>query len=285
MTNPSETAIITADMAVILDGKALAARIRAKVKDRVAALPKPPVLAVLLVGEDPASAVYVGLKQKACEEAGIAFERLAYPANISEADLVNKIQELNARPEVTGILVQLPLPAQNADTVIAAIDPKKDVDGFHPENLRTLQKGEPGLVPAVALGIVKLIDEAHAPLRERWAAIVSSPLFAKPIEALLAELDMKAFVVDPAGDVAEKTKTADVLIVAAGRPGLITAEAVKPGAIVIDVGTTKVDDKLLGDVDRAAVEPVAGWLTPVPGGVGPMTVAMLLNNVLKAALR
>lgn len=273
-------------MAIILDGKALAARIRAKVKDRVAALPKPPTLAVILVGEDPASAVYVALKQKACEEAGIRFERLAYPANISEKDLVKKVGELNARLDVTGILVQLPLPGQDADAVIAAIDPLKDVDGFHPENLRALLKGEPGLVPAVALGIVKLIDEAHAPLRGRWAAIVSSPLFAKPVEALLAELDMKAFVVDPsAPDVAEKTKTADVLVVAAGRPGLIGADAVKPGAIVIDVGTTKSDGKLLGDVDRAAVEPVAGWLTPVPGGVGPMTVAMLLNNVVKAASR
>lgn len=273
-------------MAVILDGKAIAARIRAKVKERVAALPKPPLLAVVLVGEDPASALYVGLKQKACEESGIKFERLAYPANISKSDLVKKIQELNVRPDVTGILVQLPLPAQDADAVIAAIDPKKDVDGFHPENLKALQSGKPGLVPAVALGIVKLIDEAHAPLRGRWAAIVSSPLFAKPVEALLAELDVKAFVVDPAApDVAEKTKTADVLVVAAGRPGLITGEAVKPGAIVIDVGTTKVGGKLLGDVDRGSVEPVAGWLTPVPGGVGPMTVAMLLNNVLKAASR
>ncbi|TAK03617.1 bifunctional 5,10-methylenetetrahydrofolate dehydrogenase/5,10-methenyltetrahydrofolate cyclohydrolase [Patescibacteria group bacterium] len=271
-------------MAVILDGKTLASRIRAKVKERVAALPARPILAVFLVGEDPASRLYVDLKQKACEEAGIAFERLAYPADASEDELVVKIGELNARPDVTGILVQLPLPSQDADKIVAAIDPKKDVDGFHPKNLDALQSGKPGLVPAVALGIVKLIDEAHAPLRGRWAAIVSSPLFAKPIEALLAELDVKTFVVNPdASDLAEKTKAADVLVVAAGRPGLVRADAVKPGAIVIDVGTTKVDGKLLGDVDFASVEPVAGFLTPVPGGVGPMTVAMLLNNVAKAA--
>ncbi len=272
-------------MAMILDGRALSTRVLAKLKIRCAALKQAPHLAVILVGDDPASHTYVGLKEKACHEVGVVFERFVYPSDVAEGTLIEKVKELNARPEVTGILVQLPLPSQNADRVIAAIEPNKDVDGFHPENLRRLQNAEPGLVPAVALSVVKLIDEAHTPIRGRWAAIVSSQLFAKPIEILLSELDVKTYVVDPNDPgLAEKTKTADILVVAAGKPGLITGDAVKPGSIVIDVGTTKVNGKIVGDVDTASVEGVANFLTPVPGGVGPMTVAMLLANVLKAAM-
>lgn len=272
--------------AVLLDGRAVSTRLLEKLKTRVASLKEQPRLAVMLVGDDAASHLYVDLKEKAAHEVGIAFERCTYPAQTSTETLVEKIQELNRRKDVTGILVQVPLPA-GIDThrVTSTIAQEKDVDGFHPQNLAKLAKGEPSLVSPVALGIVKLIDEAHTPLRGRWAAIVSSPLFAKPVEALLKELEIKTYVVDPnEKDIADKTKTADILISAVGTPGLITADAVKPGAVVIDVGTTRIANKTVGDVDPSARE-VAGFLTPVPGGVGPMTVAMLLNNVIKAAVQ
>jgi methylenetetrahydrofolate dehydrogenase (NADP+) / methenyltetrahydrofolate cyclohydrolase len=286
MTTGEFPATITATMAVILDGKALAQRVRAKVKERVASLPKPPVLAVLLVGEDPASHTYVRLKETACKEAGIVFERYEYPADVSEATLLERIAALNARPEVTGILIQIPLPSQDADKLVAAIDPKKDVDGFHRTNVEALKAGKPAMAPAVALGIMKLLEATQQRVADRSAVVVSSEVFAEPLVALLDERGMKTSVVSPDdAALAEKAKAADALILAAGRPNLITAEAVKPGAIVIDVGTTKVEGALTGDVDRASVEPVAGFLTPVPGGVGPMTVAMLLANVAAAAMR
>lgn len=271
-------------MAVILDGRALAQRIRDKIKQRVAALPSRPGLAVLLVGSDPASHTYVGIKQKACEEVGIHFEKYLYFATEPEQTLIDKIHELNARGDIHGILVQLPLPTQNASRVIAEIDPKKDVDGFHPENLRLLKEGKPAIASAVALGVMKLIGEANKDGgKNKNAIIVSSPLFAEPLVTLLKEQSMDAEVVDDEDpNLSEKTKTADVLIVAVGKPRLITGSMVKPGAIVIDVGTTKINGVLYGDVDWSSVEPIAGALTPVPGGVGPMTVAMLLVNVLKA---
>jgi len=238
------------------------------------------------VGEDPASHTYVRLKETACKEAGIGFERYEYPADVSEAALLERIGELNARPEVTGILIQLPLPSQNADTLVAAIEPKKDVDGFHRTNVEALKAGKPAMAPAVALGIMKLIEATETRIADRSGVIVSSEVFAEPLVALLSERGLNATVVSPDDEaLAEKTKNADVLVVAAGKPNLIKADAVKPGAIVIDVGTTKVDGALTGDVDRASVEPIAGFLTPVPGGVGPMTVAMLLANVAAAAMR
>lgn len=271
-------------MAIMLDGRAMAQRIREKVKQRVLKLPTRPGLAVLLVGSDPASHTYVGIKQKACEEVGIRFEKFLYFATEEEKMLIEKIRELNARSDIHGILVQLPLPSQDASRVIAKIDPNKDVDGFHPENLRRLKAGEPAIASAVALGVVKLIEMAERAERAEWGAvIVSSPLFAEPLITLLTEQGIEATVVDYADPaLTTKTKMADILIVAVGRPGFITGDMVKPGAVVIDVGTTKVDDALMGDVNRASVEKVAGALTPVPGGVGPMTVAMLLVNVLKA---
>lgn len=271
-------------MVNILDGRALSARIRDKIKERVKSLPSQPGLGVLLVGSDPASHTYVGLKRKACEEAGIRFEQFLYFATEPEQSLINKIRELNERTDIHGILVQLPLPVQNADAVIASIDPRKDVDGFHPENLRRLQRGEPAIVSAVALGIMRLIREAvgTAPL-PRQATIVSSPLFAEPIQWLLKESGAGSIVVqadDPT--LAEKTRMADILVVAVGHPHLITASMVKPGSIVIDVGITRTDHGIQGDVDFDSVVPIAGAITPVPGGVGPMTVAMLLVNILKA---
>ncbi len=260
-------------MAKLLNGRALAEGIRQKIKERVLPLPVRPGLAVILVGDDPASHTYVGLKEKACQEAGIRFEKFLYRADVKDEELIVKIQELNHRPDVNGILVQLPLPGQDEDRVVAAIDPNKDVDGFHPESLRRLEHGEAGLISPVALGVMKLIDATEEDIAGRSACVVASTLFAKPFVNLLKERRVH---------IISDTKTADMLIVAVGRPNSITGEMVKPGAIVIDVGTTRVQDKIVGDVDRASVEPVAGWLTPVPGGVGPMTVAMLIVNVLKA---
>ncbi len=271
-------------MAILLDGRAIGARIREKVKARVAAMPTSPGLAVILVGDDPASHLYDALKKKACEEAGIRFELFLYPADEPEQSLIAKIDELNARHDVTGILVQLPLPTQNADRVIAAIRPDKDVDGFHRDNLKALAEGRPGIVSALALGIMKLVDEAGVGRRERRVIIVGSALFAEPLRCLFAEQRAIVERVDPLDpELASETKTADVLVVAVGKPGLIVGSMVKPGAIVIDVGTTKVGRRVVGDVDAESVSSVAGALSPVPGGAGPMTVAMLTLNVLKAA--
>lgn len=267
-------------MAIILNGRELANRIREKIKTRVAALPTAPGLAVLLVGDDPASHTYVGLKRAACEEAGIRFEQYLYFATEPEQTLIDKIHELNARDDIHGILVQLPLPTQDANRVIAAIDPLKDVDGFHPENLEKLRRGEPCIASAVALGIMKLIDQAKA---SGWACIVSSPLFAEPLQLLLKERGIDSTIVQAEDEhLADHTRQADILIVAEGIPGLIRGDMVKPGATIIDVGTTRTDGGLKGDVDFDSVAPIAGAITPVPGGVGPMTVAMLLVNILKA---
>lgn len=267
-------------MAQILDGKQLATRIHEKIKTRVASLPSQPGLAVLLVGDDPASHLYVSLKQQACEEAGIRFEKFLYPSTEPEITLIQKIHELNAREDIHGILVQLPLPSQSADRVILAINPLKDVDGFHPENLERLRRGEPCIASAVALGVMKLIDEAKA---VGQACIISSPLFAAPLEILLKERGASSQVVQAESPtLGEQSRHADILIIAKGIPGFIRGDMVKPGAVVIDVGTTRTDTGLRGDVDFASVEPVAGAITPVPGGVGPMTVAMLLVNILKA---
>lgn len=272
-------------MARILNGRAIGLRIRDKVKGRVARLERKPRLAVILVGDDPASHLYVSLKQKACEAAGIGFEKFLFPANEAEAVVVAKVEELNDRDDVTGILVQVPLPAQDATRVISRIHPNKDVDGFHRDNLRALAEGRPGIVSALALGILKLIDEAvrEGAATPKTAAIVGSELFAEPLRYLFAEQGAFATRVDP-DDAAlgKKTREADAVVIAVGRPGMLTGEMVKPGAIVIDVGTTKIGMRVVGDVDAASVSEVAGAMSPVPGGAGPMTVAMLLLNILKA---
>jgi len=273
----------------ILDGRALAKRIRDKIKSRVEQLDTPPGLAVILVGNDPASHTYVGKKQKACEEAGIYFEQFLYFATEPEEKIIEKIKELNIRNDIHGILVQLPLPSQDANRIIAEIDPKKDVDGFHKKNIEALKAGKPAIAPAVALGIMKLVSEAirlsttRSKATRSKATIISSKLFAEPLIPLLHKVDIETEVVGANdAELSNKTKTADILIVAVGKPGMITGNMIKPGAIVIDVGTTKINGHLLGDVDFTSAEEVAGFLTPVPGGVGPMTVAMLLVNVLKA---
>ncbi len=270
-------------MAIVLDGKSLAAAIREKVKDRAARFSPPLGLAVILVGDDPASHVYVGLKQRACEEAGIRFEKFEYPNAVAEDVLLEKIAELNGRADIDGVLVQLPLPAQDADRVIAAIDPAKDVDGFHPVNAAVCAEGKPCLAPPVHLGVMKLIESTGQNVAGMKAVLVGSDLFSSPLASLLNERGIVSEIVSPnAPHLVERCVTADILVTAVGRPGLITGQLVKPGAVVIDVGTTKVGKAVVGDVDRSSVDPVAGWVSPVPGGSGPLTVAYLLLNVLKA---
>lgn len=271
-------------MALILNGRALGKRIQDNVKARVAELALKPGLAVILVGNDPASHTYVNIKARACLEAGIHFEEFLYEANSAQEVLENKIQELNQREDIHGILVQLPLPSQNADHLIAVINPNKDVDGFHPKNIRALKEGKPALVSAVALGIVRLIAVAMKQgLQPRTATIISSALFAEPIIELLRERSISSTVeVIEKNQESAKIFNSDIIIIALGHPNFLKGNMIKPGSIIIDVGTTKINGLLHGDVDRASVEFIAGALSPVPGGVGPMTVAMLLLNVLKA---
>jgi len=265
----------------LLNGKILAETIRHEIKEQISKLENKPGLAVILVGEDPASHLYVSLKEKVCLEVGINFQKFIFPASATEEELLNKINELNKKNEVNGILVQLPLPNQDTDKIIAAIDPTKDVDGFHPENLRRLEAGEPCLVSPVVLGVMRLIEETGEALSEKKVVLIMSEIFARPFRAILRQAD----VVSPSdASLKEKTKNSDLIITAVGQPDLLTGEMIKSGAIVIDVGTTRVDKKIVGDVNFSSTEQLNGWLTPVPGGVGPMTVAMLARNVVKTFL-
>lgn len=272
-------------MMKLLDGKTLAAKIREGVRARVAERREKPGLAILLAGEDPASHLYVNLKERACAEVGIYFEKFLFDADTTTETLVTKVRELNARTDIHGILVQLPLPEQDEDTVIAAIDPTKDVDGFHPANLARLERGEPCLAPATALGIMKLIDASGVGLAGKKAVMIGSELFTRPLRALLREHGVDLERLDPeAPDLLEQSRKADIVIIAVGKPGILSPDGIKDGAIVIDVGTTRANGKILGDVAPEVIEQKEGWITPVPGGVGPMTVAMLLQNVFKAAM-
>ncbi|MGC8639859.1 MAG: bifunctional methylenetetrahydrofolate dehydrogenase/methenyltetrahydrofolate cyclohydrolase FolD [Isosphaeraceae bacterium] len=281
--------------ALLIDGKALARKIREKVAVDVARLRDQagivPGLTVVLVGDDPASQVYVRNKQKACQTAGMNGNVLRIPAQTSQSELLEKIDRLNADASVHGILVQLPLPRGLDDrAVIERIDPLKDVDGLHPVNTGLLAQGRPGLVPCTPLGIVELLIDAGVETRGAHAVVLGrSQLVGKPIALLLLQKgrggDATVTVCHTGTrDPASIARQADILIVAMGRPRSVTADWVKPGAVVIDVGIHKDEDgKLCGDVDDAGVSQVAGRITPVPGGVGPMTVAMLLRNTLHAA--
>ena len=269
-------------MMQIIDGKAIAKTIRENVKTRTQALERTPGLAILLVGDDPASHVYVNLKQKACEEAGIHFEKFVYDSDVTTESLIEKVHELNIRDDIDGVLVQLPLPSQDENAVIAAIDPKKDVDGFHPENQKLLEEDKPCLAPATALGIVKLIDSTEEDLSDRKAVVIGSELFTRPIRKLLEERKVTTDRLDPKTLNPSETLEYDIVIPVVGKPELVTKDMIKDGTIVIDVGTTRVEDHIVGDVDAKVQNQKTGWITPVPGGVGPMTVAMLLVNVLKA---
>lgn len=276
--------------AQILDGKALAAEIRSEVKTQVAALAEKGVstaLAVILVGDDSASQVYVRNKIKACADTGIRSLEFRMPAETTQQQLLAKIAELNADESVDGILVQLPLPKQiNADAVISAIDPAKDVDGFHVANAGALVTGKQGFVPCTPFGVMRLIEKSGVNPRGKSAVIVGrSNIVGKPMALLLLAADATVTVAHSrTPDLSAVTSNADILVAAVGRAKLIKADMVKPGAVVIDVGMNRDENgKLCGDVDFAEVKEVAGSITPVPGGVGPMTIAMLMQNTVLAA--
>lgn len=276
--------------AQILDGKALAAEIRSEVKTQVAALAEKGVstaLAVILVGDDSASQVYVRNKIKACADTGIRSLEFRMPAETTQQQLLAKIAELNADESVDGILVQLPLPKQiNADAVISAIDPAKDVDGFHMANAGALVTGKQGFVPCTPFGVMRLIEKSGVNPRGKSAVIVGrSNIVGKPMALLLLAADATVTVAHShTPDLSAVTRNADILVAAVGRAKLIKADMVKPGAVVIDVGMNRDENgKLCGDVDFAEVKEVAGSITPVPGGVGPMTIAMLMQNTVLAA--
>jgi methylenetetrahydrofolate dehydrogenase (NADP+)/methenyltetrahydrofolate cyclohydrolase len=274
----------------ILDGKSLAAQVRAEVKARVARLAQRgirPGLAVVLAGDDPASRVYVRNKTRACEEVGVRSQQIDYPASVTQEELMACIRNLNVDPAVHGILVQLPLPKHlDAARALEAVSPAKDVDGFHAENTGALLAGAPRLVPCTPAGVMRLLEHAGVPVAGQRAVVIGrSNIVGKPLALLLLQKDATVTIChSKTRDLAAVAKQADILVAAIGRAKLVTAAMVKPGACVIDVGVNRLPDgSLAGDVDFSAVRDVAGWITPVPGGVGPMTIAMLLENCLKAA--
>lgn len=273
----------------ILDGKALAERMRADIAVKIATLPYRPGLAVVIVGDDPASAVYVRNKERAARESGIAARTIALPATTAESALLALIAELNADPATDGILVQLPLPAHiHAQRVIEAIDPAKDVDGFHPINAGYLALGLPALVPCTPRGVMRLLAEAGTRLAGARAAVLGrSAIVGRPVAALLTAADATVTLLHSrTRDIAAECRRAEIVIAAVGRAEMVRGDWIAPGAVVIDVGINRgVDGKLRGDVAFAECAAKAGAITKVPGGVGPMTIAYLLENTLEAAAR
>jgi methylenetetrahydrofolate dehydrogenase (NADP+) / methenyltetrahydrofolate cyclohydrolase len=273
----------------IIDGKAIAAAMRAKLAERVAALPFSAGLAVVLVGDDPASAVYVRSKDRAAQAAGIAVRTIRLPADTAEEELLTRIARLNADPAVDGILVQLPLPAHIAtQAVIEAVDPEKDVDGFHPLNIGRLATGHPGLVPCTPLGVMKLLAGTGVALEGARALVLGrSSVVGRPMVTLLLGANATVTVAHSrTRDLAAECRRADVLVAAVGKPELVRGDWIAPGAAVIDVGVNRLaDGRLVGDVAFAEAAAVASAITPVPGGVGPMTIACLLENTVTAAVR
>jgi methylenetetrahydrofolate dehydrogenase (NADP+)/methenyltetrahydrofolate cyclohydrolase len=274
----------------VIDGNAVAASVRERVSGEVeelaAQLGRPPGLATVLVGEDPASAIYVRRKREACEEVGIRSFHHEPEGSSSQEDLLELVAELNRSVEIDGILVQLPLPDQiDADAIVNALDPAKDVDGLTPTSAGLLARGEPGLVPCTPRGVMELLDSAEVDPSGKEAVIVGrSNLVGRPLFSLLLGANATVTVCHSrTADLGEVCRRAEILIAAAGQPRLIGAEMIRPGATVIDVGTNRTDVGLVGDVDFDAAVEVAGAITPVPGGVGPMTIAMLLANTVEAA--
>lgn len=279
-------------MAKRIDGKAIAAQIKQELKEQVQQLAKDNItvtLAVIQVGQDPASCVYVRNKQRTCEELGIHSLSYELEETTSEEKLLSLIQELNAREDVDGILVQLPLPGHiNEKDVLNAIDPAKDVDGFHPYNVGALSCGEEGFVPGTPAGIIELLKRSDIRIDGKECVVIGrSNIVGKPIaQLLLAENGTVTIAHSHTANLKEVAKRADILVVAVGKEKMITADYVKPGAVVIDVGINRDENNhLCGDVDFESVKDVAGYITPVPGGVGPMTIAMLMKNVVMGASR
>jgi methylenetetrahydrofolate dehydrogenase (NADP+) / methenyltetrahydrofolate cyclohydrolase len=278
--------------AKIIDGTALSKQIRADVARRAAALTArghQPGLAVVLVGDNPASEVYVRNKITACEDNGLHSSYDRYPAELSERDLLTRIDELNRDPSIHGILVQLPLPSHiDAHKVIEAIAPDKDVDGFHVANAGALMTGKPLFRPCTPYGVMKMFESENIALAGANAVVIGrSNIVGKPMTMLLVEAGATVTICNSkTRDLAALTRQADIVVAATGKRNLVTADMIKPGAVVIDVGMNRDDaGKLCGDVDFAAVKEVAGYITPVPGGVGPMTITMLLVNTIEAAER
>ncbi|HJQ84754.1 MAG TPA: bifunctional methylenetetrahydrofolate dehydrogenase/methenyltetrahydrofolate cyclohydrolase FolD [Candidatus Binatia bacterium] len=279
-------------MGQIIDGKRVAATVRAEVRERVTRLAGRgvvPGLATVLVGDDPASHLYVGSKEKACREVGMRSFGHRLGAGTTQAELIALVRDLGRRPDVHGILVQLPLPGNlDARTVIEALPPEKDVDGLHPVNQGRLLAGEPGLRPCTPLGVLRLIDATGVEIRGTRAVVVGrSLLVGKPVALLLLERHATVTVCHSrTADLGAEVAGADIVIAATGQANLVRGAWVRPGAVVIDVGMNRgPDGKLCGDVEFAAARERAGFITPVPGGVGPMTVAMLLANTVAAAER
>ena len=272
----------------IIDGKAVAAALEQEVAAAISQLGFRPGLVAVRVGNDPASEIYVRNKAKKARELGLEGTELVFADTMSEEELLAKIARLNLDDEVDGILVQLPLPKQiDAKKVIDAIDPAKDVDGFHPINVGMLHLGRPALVPCTPAGVIRLIESTGEPIEGKHAVVVGrSDIVGKPVAALLLQRNATVTICHSrTRDLAAVAREADILVAAIGKARFVTAEMIKRGAIVIDVGINRVDGKLAGDVDFAAAREVAGWITPVPGGVGPMTIAMLMKNTVTAAER
>jgi methylenetetrahydrofolate dehydrogenase (NADP+)/methenyltetrahydrofolate cyclohydrolase len=279
-------------MSQILDGKALAQKrqqaLQTEIQDLLPRLGRPPGLAVLMVGDNPASAVYVRNKEKACEKVGMRSFGQHFPATTTQAELEAAIQALNQDPLVDGILVQLPLPPHlDAVKLLLTIDPDKDADGLHPVNLGRLVRGEPGLRSCTPAGVMALLAEYEIEIAGKRAVVMGrSILVGKPLALMLLEKNATVTIAHSrTQNLAELTRQADILVGAIGKPALITADMVKPGAIVVDVGINRVEQpdgkgKIVGDVDFEAVVAIASYITPVPGGIGPMTVAMLLQNTV-----
>jgi methylenetetrahydrofolate dehydrogenase (NADP+)/methenyltetrahydrofolate cyclohydrolase len=273
----------------LIDGRAVAAKLSARLAARVAALPWRPGLAVILVGDDRASATYVRNKDAAAARVGIDAWTIRLPAGTEQSALRRHVDELNADPAVDGILVQLPLPPHiDAAAILEAIDPDKDVDGFHPVNVGRLASGRPGLRPCTPLGVMRLLEDANVTIAGASTVVVGrSQIVGRPVAALLLAADATVTVAHSrTRDLAEECRRADILVAAIGRAEMIGADWIKPGATVIDVGINRrPDGKLVGDVAFESCAAVAGAITPVPGGVGPMTIACLLENTVDAAER
>lgn len=276
----------------IIDGKAIAQEVRAEWKLRADALKArgfTPGLAVILVGEDAASKVYVANKVKACAELGLHSEHIVMPADTSEAALLAKIAELNNDPKIHGILVQLPVPKQiDSNKVLEAINPNKDVDGFHQMNVGALVTGNTLFPPCTPYGAMKLLEKSGVTIEGKHAVVVGrSNIVGKPMALMLLQQNATVTIcTSKTVDLAKFTRDADILVVATGKPKMISGDMIKPGAAVIDVGINRLPDgKLCGDVDFDTAKEIAGWITPVPGGVGPMTITMLVANTIQAAER
>ena len=276
-------------MAVRIDGKALAAKVKARAAEGAKDLPRKPGLAVILVGDNQASRVYVTGKEKDCAECGFLSFEYKLPAETTQAELLELIDRLNGDEAVDGILVQLPLPEHlNEDQVLNAIHPEKDVDCFHPFNVGRLVIGDPVFLPCTPAGVMEMLKEYDSPVAGKHCVVLGrSNIVGKPMGALLLQQSGTVTTCHArTPDLASFTRQADILVSAVGRVGLVTADMVKEGAVVIDVAMNRnAEGKLCGDVDYASVEPKASYITPVPGGVGPMTRAMLMENLLTAARR